>query len=68
MGQSKYIVDLRPDEQAQLEVLVRKGKSSARRQTRARILLKAGAGLPTALHDKPRSGQKPKLRDNSAPI
>lgn len=45
MGQPKYIVDLNPEEEAQLEAVIRKGKSSARKQTRARILLKAGAGM-----------------------
>lgn len=45
MGQPKYLVDLSADEQAQLKTLVRKGKSSARQKTRARILLKASAGM-----------------------
>ena len=45
MGQPKYVVDLSEEEQAQLEALVRKGKSSARKQTRARILLKANQDM-----------------------
>jgi transposase len=40
----KYRVTLTSDEEALLEALVRKGKCSARQQTRARILLKAAAG------------------------
>lgn len=45
MGQPKYVVDLSEEEQAQLEALVRKGKNSARKQTRARILLKANQDM-----------------------
>lgn len=45
MKQPKYVVDLSEEEQAQLESIIRKGKSSARRQTRARILLKANEGV-----------------------
>lgn len=41
----KYKVNLSDDEKLQLEALLRKGKSAARSQTRARILLKAAAGL-----------------------
>ena len=37
----KYVVRLSGEERAQLEALIRKGKSAARRLTRARILLKA---------------------------
>lgn len=44
----KYRVMLTPDEVEMLEALLRKGKSAARRQTRARILLKAGAGSKDA--------------------
>jgi transposase len=40
----KYRVTLTEDEKAELDVLLRKGKSAARKQTRARILLKAAAG------------------------
>lgn len=40
----KYRVTLTDDEKANLEGLVSKGKSAARTQTRARILLKAAAG------------------------
>ena len=41
----KYKVNLSDDEKLQLETLLRKGKSAARSQTRARILLKAATGL-----------------------
>jgi transposase len=41
----KYIVDLSTDEREQLLQLVRRGKPSARKVTRARILLKAAEGL-----------------------
>jgi Homeodomain-like domain len=37
----KYIVRLSPDERARLETMIRKGKSPAGRQLKARILLKA---------------------------
>ncbi len=47
MRQPNYLVDLSEEERAQLETLIRKGKSSARKQTRARILLKASAGMPS---------------------
>ncbi len=40
----KYRVMLTDDEVEMLEALLRKGKSAARKQTRARILLKAAAG------------------------
>ena len=40
----KYRVTLTDDEVEQLEALLHKGKSAARQQTRARILLKASAG------------------------
>ncbi len=40
----KYRVTLTDDEVEMLEGLLRKGKSAARKQTRARILLKASAG------------------------
>jgi transposase len=40
----KYRVMLTPDEVEMLEALLRKGTSAARKQTRARILLKAAAG------------------------
>jgi transposase len=45
MKQPKYVVDLSEEERAQLESMLRKGKSSARKQTRARILLKANTGM-----------------------
>lgn len=44
----KYRVTLTDDEVEMLEALLRKGKSPARRQTRARILLKAAAGCRDA--------------------
>ena len=40
----KYIVELTPDERDHLKDFVRRGKQSARRITRARILLHADAG------------------------
>src|ERR1043165_219084 len=40
----KYIVDLTDDERATLQAVVRRGKSRARKVTRARILLHAGKG------------------------
>jgi transposase len=45
MRQAKYVVDLNEEERAQLESLLRRGKSSARMQARARILLKADEGM-----------------------
>lgn len=44
----KYRVTLTDDEVEMLETLLRKGKSAARKQTRARILLKAAAGCKDA--------------------
>ncbi len=41
----KYIVDLRADEREQLLQLIRRGKQSARKVTRACILLKAADGF-----------------------
>lgn len=41
----RYIVDLTPDERAQLIALTRKGKASARQVTRAHVLLHAADGL-----------------------
>ena len=46
MRQPKYVVELSAEEQETLEKLIRKGKSSARKQTRARILLKANERMP----------------------
>lgn len=45
MPAKKYIVDLSADEREQLLQLIRRGKPSARKVTRARILLKAADGL-----------------------
>jgi len=47
MPAPKYIVNLTPDERDQLLQLIRRGKESARKLTRARILLKADEGLLT---------------------
>lgn len=44
----KYRVTLTDAEVESLEALLHKGKSAARQQTRARILLKAAAGCPDA--------------------
>lgn len=44
MGLPKYVVNLTDDERAQLRALLSGGTSSARRQTRARVLLKADEG------------------------
>lgn len=44
----KYLVDLTADEREALLQLIRKGKPSARKVTRARILLKAADGLTDA--------------------
>jgi hypothetical protein len=41
MPKKKYIVDLTPEEREALETLLSSGKDSARKLTRARILLKA---------------------------
>ena len=45
MPKKKYIVDLTAEEREQLLHLVRRGKNSSRKVTRARILLKANDGL-----------------------
>jgi transposase len=45
MPATKYIVDLSEEEREQLLRLIRKGSSSARKLTRARILLKANEGM-----------------------
>ncbi len=44
MSKKRYIVDLAKDEREQVLDLTRKGKVSARKVTRARILLKADEG------------------------
>jgi transposase len=44
MPKKKYIVDLSTDEREHLQQLIGRGKSSARKLTRARILLKASDG------------------------
>lgn len=90
---TKYHIHLSAEERGELERLIRGGESSARSQTRARILLLCDesqgkpmatkeiasallcslptithirkkyveGGLPNALHDQPRPGQKPKI-------
>jgi DNA-directed RNA polymerase specialized sigma24 family protein len=45
MPRKKYVVDLTAEERTTLEQLVQRGKSSARKLTRARILLQADEGL-----------------------
>lgn len=45
MPKKKYHVDLTPEERTTLEQLLQRGKSSARKLTRARILLHADEGL-----------------------
>src|SRR4029453_14494597 len=45
MARKKYLVDLTAEERQTLEQIVHKGKSSARKWTRARILLKADEEL-----------------------
>ena len=45
MARKKYIVDLTAEERTTLEHLLQKGKSSARKLIRARILLQADEGL-----------------------
>lgn len=44
----KYLVDLTDDERAMLQALVRRGKTQARKVTRARILLHAARGASDA--------------------
>ena len=46
MSTKNYIIDLTEAEQGELEGLIHHGKSPARTQTRARILLKAAVGYP----------------------
>src|SRR5262245_55859547 len=48
MPKKKYIVDLSTEEREQLQQLIRRGKSAARKLTRARILLKAAEGCTDA--------------------
>ena len=45
MPKKKYVVDLSAEERATLEQLLQRGKNSARKLTRARILLQADEGL-----------------------
>lgn len=45
MSAIKYKVNLTDDEKLHLEALLQKGKSAARSQTQARILLKSAGGL-----------------------
>jgi transposase len=46
MSEKRWVVNLTEDERAELLALVRKGKSAARRLTRAHILLLAAEGRP----------------------
>jgi transposase len=48
MPKKKYIVDLTAEERTTLEHMLRRGKTSARNLTRARLLLKADARLSDA--------------------
>lgn len=48
MALPKYVVTLSEEERARLRAVLRGGVSSARTQTRARVLLKADAGLSDA--------------------
>ena len=41
MSKKRYVVELRADERKRLEELIRKGKSPAKKQLKARILLRA---------------------------
>ena len=45
MSAKKYHVELSVEERTTLEQMLRRGKHSARRLTRARVLLKAADGL-----------------------
>jgi transposase len=45
MPKKKYVVDLSAEERTALEQLLQRGKNSARKLTRARILLQADEGL-----------------------
>jgi transposase len=45
MPKKQYVVDLSTDEREQLQQLLRRGKASARKLTRARVLLKSADGL-----------------------
>jgi transposase len=45
MPKKKYVVDLSAEERTTLEQLLQRGKNSARKLTRARILLQADEGL-----------------------
>ena len=45
MPKKKYVVDLTAEERTTLEQLLQKGESSARKLTRARLLLQADEGL-----------------------
>jgi transposase len=45
MPKKNYVVDLSTDERQQLQSLIRRGKTSARKLTRVRILLKASDGF-----------------------
>lgn len=60
MGLPKFIVALSADERMQLRTLVRRGTASARRLTRARVLLKADEELTdVAVLKRSASGSPP---------
>ena len=73
MARKKYVVDLTAEERTTLEHLLQKGKSSARKLVRARILLQADEGFTDeeiatalemnleALNERPRPGGQCKL-------
>ena len=44
VSKKRYVVELSPDERKRLEELIRKGKSPAKKQLKARILLQADEG------------------------
>jgi transposase len=48
MPKKKYLVELSADEREQLQLLIRRGKTSSRKLTRARILLKVHEGATDA--------------------
>jgi transposase len=48
VGHKKYLVDLTADERMTLEALIKRGKTSARRLTRAHVLLAAADGQTDA--------------------
>ena len=45
MSKKSYVIDLSADERKRLEELIRKGKSAAKKQLKARILLQGDESL-----------------------